>query len=264
MPLYSARTSTSPTRAAAAARRGSRPAGRDVQNARASLCGHAAILVLFRRALQSRPCDRGVHRQGRCGVGGDCAAGAPIGARASSVRALRSRQPDDDGARDPRGARRGAHRRATLPGAGWIVATLRPRWPRCSTASTAGSRAATGMASAFGARFDMEIDALLILALADPRVAATARPARGCWLRAAAIRVRRRRLGVAVAARAALPSRRRKAICVVQIAALDPDDPAADRAAGQRVAGRGVAGGARLFVPRRHRSGCGDSASISA
>jgi phosphatidylglycerophosphate synthase len=78
----------------------------------------------------------------------------------------------------------------------------------------------TMLASAFGARFDMEIDALLILALS---VLAWRHGKAGGWVVASGLL---RYLFVAAGAvapwmRGALaPSRRRQAICVVQIAAL--------------------------------------------
>ena len=63
------------------------------------------------------------------------------------------------------------------------------------------------MASAFGARFDMEIDALLILVLA---ILAWQHDKAGAWVLAvgaAALRLRRGRLAVAVAAAPLPPSR---------------------------------------------------------
>jgi phosphatidylglycerophosphate synthase len=76
------------------------------------------------------------------------------------------------------------------------------------------------IASAFGARFDMEIDALLILALS---VLAWRHDKAGAWVIASGV------LRYAFVAAGALapwlrgalpPSRRRQTICVVQIAAL--------------------------------------------
>jgi len=77
-----------------------------------------------------------------------------------------------------------------------------------------------GIASAFGARFDMEIDALLILALA---VLAWRHDKAGGWVLASGLLRYAFVAGGAAAPwlRAGLePSRRRQAICVVQIAAL--------------------------------------------
>ena len=76
------------------------------------------------------------------------------------------------------------------------------------------------IASRFGARFDMEIDALLILALS---VLAWRHDKAGAWVIASGLLRYVFVAGGAVAPwlRAALPpSRRRQAICVVQIAAL--------------------------------------------
>ena len=77
-----------------------------------------------------------------------------------------------------------------------------------------------GIASPFGARFDMEIDALLILALA---VLAWRHEKAGAWVVASGL-LRYTFVAAGLVAprlRAPLPpSRRRQAICVVQIAAL--------------------------------------------
>ena len=108
-----------------------------------------------------------------------------------------------------------------------------PRRPAIAAAAVAAGVAVTlldgvdgwlarrhGIASPFGARFDMEIDALLILALS---VLAWRHEKAGAWvvasglLRYAFVAAGR----VAPRLRAPLPpSRRRQAICVVQIAAL--------------------------------------------
>ena len=116
----------------------------------------------------------------------------------------------------------------------------------------------TGMASAFGARFDMEIDALLIQVLADPGVAV--RQGRPWVLLSGLLRY------IFVAAgwvlpwmRAPLfPSRRRKAICVVQIAGLILAHPAADRAAGQRRGWPRCRWRRSSIRFSSTRSGCGD------
>ena len=77
------------------------------------------------------------------------------------------------------------------------------------------------MVSAFGARFDMETDALLILALS---VLVWRHAKAGAWVLASGLlraRLRRRRAGVAVAARAsAVVARRGRVICIVQIAGV--------------------------------------------
>jgi phosphatidylglycerophosphate synthase len=77
-----------------------------------------------------------------------------------------------------------------------------------------------GLASAFGARFDMEVDALLIMVLA---ILAWQHGKAGAWVLLSGLL----RYGFVVAgwlapwiARSLPPSRRRQAICVVQIAAL--------------------------------------------
>jgi len=108
-----------------------------------------------------------------------------------------------------------------------------PRVPAVALAAAAASVAVTALdgvdgwlarrhriASRFGARFDMEIDALLILALS---VLAWRHDKAGAWVVASGLL---RYVFVAAGAlvpwmRATLPpSRRRQAICVVQIAAL--------------------------------------------
>ena len=108
-----------------------------------------------------------------------------------------------------------------------------PRLPAVAVAAAAASVAVTALdgvdgwlarrhriASRFGARFDMEIDALLILALS---VLAWRHDKAGAWVIASGLL---RYVFVAAGAlapwlRAALPpSRRRQAICVVQIATL--------------------------------------------
>jgi phosphatidylglycerophosphate synthase len=78
----------------------------------------------------------------------------------------------------------------------------------------------TGMASPFGARFDMEIDALLILALS---ILAWQHDKAGAWVILAGLL----RYGFVAAtlvrpwmARSLPPSRRRQLICVVQMVAL--------------------------------------------
>jgi phosphatidylglycerophosphate synthase len=116
-----------------------------------------------------------------------------------------------------------------------LVAALvgEPKVPAVAVAAVAASLAVTALdgvdgwlarrhriASRFGARFDMEIDALLILALS---VLAWRHDKAGAWVIASGLL---RYIFVAAGAlapwlRAALPaSRRRQAICVVQIAAL--------------------------------------------
>ena len=144
-------------------------------------------------------------------------------AGASSVPALRPGEPGDDGAGDARRARR---RR-------WSASRpSRPsppprRWPRlivrrCSTASTAGWRAAAAWRARFGARFDMEIDALLILVLSRPRVAVRKGRRVGSALGPAALPLRRGGMVWPRGSHAPLPpSRRRQTICVVQIARAD-------------------------------------------
>jgi len=116
-----------------------------------------------------------------------------------------------------------------------LVAALvgEPKVPAVAVAAVAASLAVTALdgvdgwlarrhriASRFGARFDMEIDALLILALS---VLAWRHGKAGAWVIASGLL---RYVFVAAGAlapwlRAALPpSQRRQAICVVQIAAL--------------------------------------------
>ena len=116
-----------------------------------------------------------------------------------------------------------------------LVASLagEPRFPGVAAGAVAASMAVTlldgvdgwlarrnRIASDFGARFDMEIDALLILALS---ILAWRYEKAGAWvvlsglLRYAFVAAG----GIAPWLRAALPpSRRRQAICVIQIAAL--------------------------------------------
>lgn len=116
-----------------------------------------------------------------------------------------------------------------------LVAALvgEPRVPAVAAAAVAASVAATlldgvdgwlarrqGIASPFGARFDMEIDALLVLALS---VLAWHFGKAGAWVVASGLL----RYAFIVAGTAAAwmraplpPSRRRQTICVVQIAAL--------------------------------------------
>ena len=78
----------------------------------------------------------------------------------------------------------------------------------------------TKLASAFGARFDMEVDALLILVLS---VLVWRTGLTGPWVLASGL-MRYAFVAAALALpwmnRALPPSRRRQAICVVQIAAL--------------------------------------------
>jgi phosphatidylglycerophosphate synthase len=107
------------------------------------------------------------------------------------------------------------------------------RLPRVAAAAVVASVAVTaldgvdgwlarrnGIASPFGARFDMEIDALLILALS---ALAWRHDKTGAWVIASGL-MRYAFIGAGSIAswmRAVLPpSRRRQAICVVQIAAL--------------------------------------------
>lgn len=108
-----------------------------------------------------------------------------------------------------------------------------PRLPAIAMAAVAASLAVTlldgvdgwlarrqGIASRFGARFDMEIDALLILALST---LAWRHGKAGAWLVASGLL---RYVFVAAGTlapwlrRALPPSRRRQSICVIQIAAL--------------------------------------------
>ena len=114
------------------------------------------------------------------------------------------------------------------------------------------------MASDFGARFDMETDAALLLILC---ALAWQLDKAGAWIlarRPDALRVRRRRLraGPGCAARCRR-SMRRKTVCVVQIIALFVVHRAFRAACGERAGGRGFARAARLVVRRRHRSGSG-------
>ena len=116
-----------------------------------------------------------------------------------------------------------------------LVAALvgEPRVPAIATAAVAASLAVTlldgvdgwlarrhEIASPFGARFDMEVDALLILALS---VLAWRHGKAGTWVLASGLM---RYLFVAAGAMAPWlrgslePSRRRQAICVLQIASL--------------------------------------------
>ena len=116
-----------------------------------------------------------------------------------------------------------------------LVASLvgEPRRPEIAAAAVAASVAVTVLdgvdgwlarrqqiASRFGARFDMEIDALLILALS---VLAWRHQKTGAWVVASGL-MRYAFVAAGAAApwlRAALePSRRRQTICVIQIAAL--------------------------------------------
>ena len=76
----------------------------------------------------------------------------------------------------------------------WTLVVDRHRWRRCWTASTAGPRGATGMSSPFGARFDMEVDAFLILVLAALAWRFDKAGAVGAGVGPDALRVRGRRL----------------------------------------------------------------------
>ena len=99
----------------------------------------------------------------------------------------------------------------------------------------------TRMASAFGARFDMEVDALLIQALAT---AAWWWDKSGVWVLASGLM----RYGFVIAGTVwpwlnepLFPSLRRKAVCVVQIAALVAVvAPVVQRPVSARVAGAGL------------------------
>lgn len=107
----------------------------------------------------------------------------------------------------------------------------------------------TGTASAFGARFDMEVDALLILVLS---VLVWRFGVTGPWILAAGLMryvfVAAARFGPWLAG-ALPPSRRRQTVCVVQIvsllAALAPITPPP---AGALVAGLGLAALAWSFA----------------
>ena len=149
-----------------------------------------------------------------------------------------------------------------------LVAALvgEPRVPAIATAAVGASLAVTlldgvdgwlarrhEIASRFGARFDMEIDALLILALS---VLAWRHGKAGAWVIASgadALPVRRRRRAGAVAARLARaepPPPDRSACCrsprsrIVMLPAIEP--PLSAWLAGSR------ARGAHLLLPRRH------------
>jgi phosphatidylglycerophosphate synthase len=78
----------------------------------------------------------------------------------------------------------------------------------------------SGMASAFGARFDMEVDALLIMVLA---MLAWRHEKAGAWVLASGL-LRYAFLGLGVILpwmrRALMPSRRRQILCVIQVYAL--------------------------------------------
>ena len=109
------------------------------------------------------------------------------------------------------------------------------------------------MASDFGARFDMEVDALLVMVLS---ILAWQYGKAGPWVLASGLL----RYGFLAAgwlrpwlARPLIPSRRRQAICVVQIAGLNLAIVPAIPARGQRPAGGRRARGARLFVHDRRR-----------
>ena len=91
---------------------------------------------------------------------------------------------------------------------------------RCSTRWTARWRGRRGLASEFGARFDMETDALLMLVLC---LLVLHFGKAGAWVLAAGVM----RYAFVLAARLwpwlarpLPPSRRRKAVCVVQITSL--------------------------------------------
>ncbi len=141
-----------------------------------------------------------------------------------------------------------------------------PRLPAVAAAAAAASVAVTlldgvdgwlarrhDIASRFGARFDMEIDALLILALS---VLAWRHDKAGAWVvasGAAAIRLRRgRRAGPMAARRRCRRAAAARPICVIQIAALTLVDAARGSAADQHAAGGRRARRADLVVPDRH------------
>ena len=114
----------------------------------------------------------------------------------------------------------------------------------------------SGLASAFGARFDMEVDALLIMALA---ILAWQHGKAGSWVLLSGLL---RYAFVAAGwlapwmSRPLPPSRRRQTVCVVQIAGLCAAvapivPPARQRARGGRLAGRAgrlVPGGRRVAL----------------
>ncbi len=110
-----------------------------------------------------------------------------------------------------------------------------------------------GIASRFGARFDMEIDALLILALS---VLAWRHDKAGAWVIASGM-LRYAFVAAGTVApwlRGALPpSRRRQTICVIQIAALTLVMLPSVAAADQRTARGRRARRADRVVPDRHR-----------
>ena len=92
--------------------------------------------------------------------------------------------------------------------------------PRCSTRSTACSRARPGLASEFGARFDMETDAVLLLVLS---VLAWQFDKTGPWVLASGL-ARYAFVAAGAAApwldRPLPPSFRRKLVCAIQIGVL--------------------------------------------
>ena len=150
-----------------------------------------------------------------------------------------------------RAARRAARRRAG--GAlGWVLVGLGVAAVALDGVDGALARRRSE-ASAFGARFDMETDALLILVLA---ALVWQHGKAGVWILAAGLL-----RYVFVAASWALPwlgaalppSRRRQAVCVVQIVSLIGALAPARRAAVERRAGARRARGARLVVRRRRR-----------
>ena len=77
-----------------------------------------------------------------------------------------------------------------------------------------------GLESAFGARYDMEIDALLALVLSLLDLAQRRARPLGARARHHALRLPRRRSPLPALRAPLFPSMRRKSVCVVQIAAL--------------------------------------------
>ena len=115
----------------------------------------------------------------------------------------------------------------------------------------------TRTASAFGARFDMETDALLILVLSALVWRVGKAGAVGRRVRPDAICIRRGGMAWPWMQEPLEPSRRRQAVCVVQIVALIVAPAAAGRAAGlQRIAAAALAALAGLswWIS----CGCGD------
>ena len=158
------------------------------------LLGLAAVVALAAVARAAPAARRSLPAEGGGAVRRDHGPVDRLPAAAPSVRALRRRQPDHDAAGDARRARRrpwsaSRARRRSRPRAvaASVAVTAARRRRRLARAPHRRSRAR------FGARFDMEIDALLILALS---ILAWRHGKAGAWVvavRPAALRVRRRR-----------------------------------------------------------------------